>query len=305
VQSNRAFHRYLMDGVLVTFTNAQGKKETDHAQLIDFSWARRNDFLVVNQFTIKGAKESRRPDLVCFVNGLPLGLIELKNPADQQADVWKAFDQLQTYQAEISDLLVFNEALVVSDGMNARVGSLTASKEWFMPWRTISDENDKSQVEFELEKVVRGFFRPDLFDLRPRANPVGDLCRSSMSLRSILEDVRRMEKKNLAVELLERLLQGKIKAQTRTNLVQEKKYSDRLIEALRKYHKERRTLIRRVRGMPMLDGQPRFIDFPWISAIRRSPLLDRKLAGDRGDDPDGEGHAGGDEAPRGAGPESG
>jgi type I restriction enzyme R subunit len=146
--------------------------------------------LVVNQFTIAGTKKPRRPDLVCFVNGLPLGLIELKNPADQQADVWKAFDQLQTYQAEISDLLVFNEALVVSDGMNARVGSLTASKEWFMPWRTISNENDKPQVEFELEKVVRGFFKPDLFDLRPRANPAGDLCRSSMSLRSILDYVR-------------------------------------------------------------------------------------------------------------------
>jgi type I restriction enzyme R subunit len=163
VQSNRAFHRYLMDGVLVEFTNAKGEKEADYAQLVDFTWASRNDFLVVNQFTITGTKKPRRPDLVCFVNGLPLGLIELKNPADQQADVWKAFDQLQTYQAEISDLLVFNEALVVSDGMNARVGSLTASKEWFMPWRTISNENDKPQVEFELENIVRGFFKPDLF----------------------------------------------------------------------------------------------------------------------------------------------
>ncbi|MEO8615765.1 MAG: type I restriction enzyme endonuclease domain-containing protein [Luteolibacter sp.] len=70
------------------------------------------------------------------------------------------------------------------------MGSLTASEEWFMPWRTISNENDKPQVEFELEKIVRGFFRPDLFDLRPRANPAGDLKRSSMSLRSILDYVR-------------------------------------------------------------------------------------------------------------------
>ena len=220
--NNRAFHRMLIDGVRVEFVPkretyrealtpalSQGEREedggaallqgereederrvVDHAQLVDFENPSRNDFLVVNQFTVTGTKKPRRPDLVCFVNGLPLGLIELKNPADQQADVWKAFDQLQTYQAEISDLLVFNEALVVSDGMNARVGSLTASKEWFMPWRTISNENDKPQVEFELEKVVRGFFRPDLFDLRPRANPAGDLCRSSMSLRSILDYVR-------------------------------------------------------------------------------------------------------------------
>ena len=183
VQNNRAFHRYLMDGVLVEFTNAQGEKEAHYAQLVDFTWASRNDFLVVNQFTITGTKKPRRPDLVCFVNGLPLGLIELKNPADKQADVWKAFDQLQTYQAEISDLLVFNEALVVSDGMNARVGSLTASKEWFMPWRTQANENDKPQVEFELENTVRGFFRPDLFDLRPRATLRatfgGRLCRSA------------------------------------------------------------------------------------------------------------------------------
>lgn len=104
----------------------------------------RNDFLVVNQFTVTGTKKPRRPDLVVMVNGLPLGLIELKNPADTQADVWKAFSQLQTYKEEISDLLVFNEALVVSDGMNARVGSLTASEEWFMPWRTIKDPESAS-----------------------------------------------------------------------------------------------------------------------------------------------------------------
>jgi len=163
VRNNRAFHRLLMQGVKAEFTNAAGEKEVDHAQLIDFHDAGRNDFLVVNQLTVTGTKKPRRPDLVCFVNGLPLGVIELKNPADTQADVWKAFSQLQTYKEEIGDLLVFNEALVVSDGMNARVGSLTASTEWFMPWRTVANENDKPKVEFELENVVRGFFRPDLF----------------------------------------------------------------------------------------------------------------------------------------------
>ncbi|RYD43361.1 MAG: type I restriction endonuclease subunit R, partial [Verrucomicrobiaceae bacterium] len=162
-RNNLAFHRLLMNGVKVEFTNANGEKETDHAQLIDFRTPAKNDFLVVNQFTVAGTKKPRRPDIVAFVNGLPLGLIELKNPADTNADVWKAYNQLQTYKDEIADLLVFNEALVVSDGMNARVGSLTATPEWFMPWRTIADENDKPQLDFELEKVVRGFFRPDLF----------------------------------------------------------------------------------------------------------------------------------------------
>ena len=162
-RNNRAFYRLLMDGVKVEFTNAQGEKETDHAQLIDFQNPAKNDFLVVNQFTVTGTKKPRRPDLVAFVNGLPLGIIELKNPAHTNADVWKAYQQLQTYKDEIADLLVFNEALVVSDGMNARVGSLTAPSEWFMPWQTIANEHDRPALEFELEKVVRGFFRPDLF----------------------------------------------------------------------------------------------------------------------------------------------
>ena len=163
IQSNRAFHRMLTDGVKVEYTNAKGAKETDFARLIDFAAPANNDFLVVNQFTIAGTKKARRPDVVAFVNGLPLGVVELKNPADVNADVWEAYAQIQTYKDEIEDLFVFNEAIVVSDGVNARIGSLTASKEWFMPWRTIGGPKDQPAVEFELEKVVRGFFRPDLF----------------------------------------------------------------------------------------------------------------------------------------------
>jgi len=99
---------------------------------------------------------------VCFINGLPIAVLELKNPATEQADIWSAFNQLETYKAEIADLFVFNEALVISDGLLARVGSLTADRERFMPWRTLRSENDKPLLEFELEKVVRGFFAPDL-----------------------------------------------------------------------------------------------------------------------------------------------
>jgi type I restriction enzyme R subunit len=116
----------------------------------------------VNQFTIQGVKQPRRPDLVCFINGLPIAVIELKNPAAEQADIWSAFNQLDTYKAEIADLFVFNEALVISDGLLARVGSLTADRERFMPWRTLRSENDKPLLEFELEKMVRGFFAPEL-----------------------------------------------------------------------------------------------------------------------------------------------
>ena len=135
---------------------------SDHAQVIDFNNFRNNQFLVVNQFTIQGSRMNRRPDVVVFVNGLPMAVIELKNPSNEQTDVWDAFNQLQTYKEEISDLFVFNEALVVSDGWTARIGSLTANKERFMPWRTLKNENDKPLLEYELEKVVKGFFDPEL-----------------------------------------------------------------------------------------------------------------------------------------------
>ena len=161
IQSNRGFHKLLIEGIPVEYSANEGKK-TDHVQLIDFQNADNNRFLVVNQFTIKGTRQLRRPDIVVFINGLPVAVIELKNPADENADVWGAYNQLRTYKDEIADLFVFNEALVVSDGLTARIGSLTAGKEWFLPWRAIKNENDKPLLEFELETVVRGFFARDL-----------------------------------------------------------------------------------------------------------------------------------------------
>ncbi len=162
IKNNRAFHRWLLEGVKVEFKD-EGKTKTDYVQLMDFSTVGNNQFLVVNQFTITGTKGSRRPDVLVFINGLPLAVLELKNPADNSADIWSAYQQLQTYKEEISDLFVFNEALVISDGLNARVGSLTANKERFLPWRTVANENDKPLFEYHLETLVKGFFRPDLF----------------------------------------------------------------------------------------------------------------------------------------------
>lgn len=161
IQSNRAFHEALIDGVPVE-VEGEGGRRGDRVRLIDFENPGRNRFLVVNQFTIQGSRHLRRPDLVCFINGLPIAVIELKNAAAEQADIWSAFNQLQTYKEEIADLFVFNEALVISDGLHARVGSLTASRERYLPWRTLKNENDRPLLEFELEKVVRGFFFPDL-----------------------------------------------------------------------------------------------------------------------------------------------
>jgi type I restriction enzyme R subunit len=160
-QRNRDFHRLLLTGLPVSW-RAEGSVRHEIVRLVDFANVDANDFLVVNQFAIKGPHKTRRPDIVAFLNGLPIALIELKNPADMQADIWKAYQQLQTYKEEIPDLFNYNEALIVSDGLTARVGSLTADKERFQPWRTLKNENDKPVLEFEMEKVVRGFFDREL-----------------------------------------------------------------------------------------------------------------------------------------------
>ena len=162
IQNNKTFHQFLLEGVKVEYKE-DDKSKIDYVQLVDFSNAANNQFLVVNQYTITGSKGNRRPDVIVFINGLPLAVLELKNPADNNADIWSAYQQLQTYKEEIPDLFMFNEALVVSDGLNARVGSLTANKERFMAWRTVSNENDKPLFEYFLETLVKGFFKPELF----------------------------------------------------------------------------------------------------------------------------------------------
>jgi type I restriction enzyme R subunit len=162
ITNNRAFHRLLLEGVPVEYKQ-NDEAHNDHAFLIDFDQLTNNRFVIINQFTISGTKQSRCPDVVCFINGLPLAVLELKNPSNENTDIWDAFNQLQTYKDKISDLFIFNEALVISDGYTARVGSLTANKERFMPWRTIKHEDDKPLLEWQLETLVRGFFNRDLF----------------------------------------------------------------------------------------------------------------------------------------------
>ncbi|WP_180036511.1 MULTISPECIES: type I restriction endonuclease subunit R [unclassified Acinetobacter] len=162
VTNNRAFHRMLLEGVPVTYKK-QDDWVHDHAFLVDFNHVHQNRFVAINQFTILGTKQPRRPDIICFINGIPFAVLELKSPTDENADIWDAFNQLQTYKEEISDLFVYNEALVVSDGVTARVGSLTANQERFLPWRTIKNEDDKPALEWELETVIRGFFDRELF----------------------------------------------------------------------------------------------------------------------------------------------
>ncbi len=157
ITNNHAFHKMLIGGVPVTYKK-DDTIEHDYAFLIDFDRPHNNHFYAVNQFTITGTRQPRRPDIICFINGLPIIILELKNPNNENTDIWDAYHQIQTYKDEISDLFICNEAIIISDGYTARIGSLTASAERFMPWRTVNHENDRPTFEFELETMVRGFF---------------------------------------------------------------------------------------------------------------------------------------------------
>lgn len=163
IQRNRAQHRLLVDGVTVEHRNAGGAICGAQARVIDFDDPANNDWLAVNQFTVVENKHTRRPDIVLFVNGLPLAVLELKNAADEKATIWTAWQQLQTYQAQIPSLLATNAALVISDGLTARVGALGAGREWFKPWRTIHGEALADPHMPELQVVIEGLFAPRRF----------------------------------------------------------------------------------------------------------------------------------------------
>ena len=153
---NRAFHRMLVDGVTVEYRNAEGVVRGAQAKVIDFDNPEENDWLAVNQFTVIENKHERRPDVVLFVNGLPLGVIELKNPADEDATIWTAWQQFQTYKNELPTLFSMNAALIISDGIDARIGTLTAGKEWFKPWRTIGGQELAPVFLPDLQVLIEG-----------------------------------------------------------------------------------------------------------------------------------------------------
>ncbi len=158
--ANRQFHRLLVTGVPVQYQR-DGETRGDFVRLVDWADPVRNEWLAVNQFSIAGPHHTRRPDVILFVNGLPLVLIELKNPADPNADVWKAFHQIQTYKEQIADAFQYNEVLVISDGTDALLGSLSADSERFMAWRTIDGVTLDPLGPFnELQTLVRGVLAP-------------------------------------------------------------------------------------------------------------------------------------------------
>jgi type I restriction enzyme R subunit len=157
VENNRRFHRFLTDGINVEH-RGEGRIVYDQVKLFDPDEPANNDWLAVNQFTVIEDKNNRRPDVVIFVNGLPLAVFELKNLADENATIRDAFNQLQTYKRDIPSLFPYNEVLIISDGIEARVGTLTSGWERFMPWRTIAGDEVAPQGSLELDILIRGVF---------------------------------------------------------------------------------------------------------------------------------------------------
>ena len=166
--NNHAVHTLLVDGVDVEYRE-KGTIKYDKVWLLDFEKWANNDWLAVNQFTVTDvnpsshARTNRRPDIALFANGMPLAVIELKNPADEEATLEKAYNQLQTYKADIPSLMAYNEALVISDGNEARLGTLTAGMEWFKQWRALEDGTLAAAERLELEVMIRGAFAPFRF----------------------------------------------------------------------------------------------------------------------------------------------
>ena len=156
VARNREFHRMLVKGVNVEYRTGDGSIRGAQAQVIDFNNVAANDFLAVNQVTFTENQNTRRADIVLFVNGLPLCVVELKNPADEDVDIWDAWNQLQTYKAELPSLFAMNEILMISDGTQARVGTLTAGKEWFKPWRTTTADAEAVASAPQLQVMIEG-----------------------------------------------------------------------------------------------------------------------------------------------------
>ena len=153
---NRAFHRMLVEGIEVEFRTDDNTMRGAQVSVVDFDNPANNYWLAVNQFTFVEGEHERRPDIVLFVNGLPLVLIELKNPADENATVWTAWQQIQTYKAELSNLFACNAVLIASDGIDARLGTLTAGREWFKSWRTLDGEKPADPNLPQLQVMLQG-----------------------------------------------------------------------------------------------------------------------------------------------------
>lgn len=165
ITNNEAFHRMLTEGIKVSYQK-DGNDRGDIVWLIDFKKPENNDFIVANQFTVIENGVNKRPDIILFVNGLPLVVIELKNPADENATVKSAYNQLQTYKQFIPSLFSFNGFMVISDGLEAKAGSLSAGLSRFMTWKSSDGKTEASHLIGQLETIIKGMLNKEtLLDL--------------------------------------------------------------------------------------------------------------------------------------------
>lgn len=165
IANNEAFHRLLTEGIKVTYQK-HGQSRGDLVWLVDFHNPENNDFMVLNQFTIIENHVNKRPDVILFVNGLPLVVIELKNPADENATTHSAFKQLQTYKQAIPSLFPYNAFLIISDGLEAKAGTLSAGFSRFMAWKTADGHVEASHLVSQLEIMIQGMLnKTTLLDL--------------------------------------------------------------------------------------------------------------------------------------------
>ena len=164
ISDNHSFHNLLVNGINVQYKKKDGSVKHDKVFMVDFNSLDNNEFLAVNQFTIMEEKHERRPDVVLFVNGIPLVLVELKNPADENATIWSAYSQIETYKNEIRSIFRFNEIVIISDGIETRSGTITSPKERFATWKTVNYERPKEMTN--LETTIEGMLSPSvLIDL--------------------------------------------------------------------------------------------------------------------------------------------
>ena len=161
--NNKNFHKMLTDGIDVTYHDTKLGEVSEKIYLFDFKNEKNNDFMVINQMTIIEAGKNRRPDLIVYVNGFPLVVIELKSAINEEATINKAYHQLQTYKSEITSLFTYNSFMVISDGINAKAGTLTSDEERFMQWRTVDGTTISPLTEPKLEVLIKGMFQRERF----------------------------------------------------------------------------------------------------------------------------------------------
>ena len=181
VSNNHDFHNLLVNGLDIQYRRNDGSIKHDKVFLFDFDHTENNEFLAFNQFTIIENKHERRPDIVLFVNGIPIVIIELKNPEDENATIWSAYRQIQTYLSEIPSIFRFNELCIVSDGIDSRYGTITSPRERYSQWKTVDYERPKDLTQFET--LIRGLLTPGVLLDVVRNFIVYEMDRSNGALR--------------------------------------------------------------------------------------------------------------------------